>query len=168
MDNEAFKIYVEKLRRGDTEKISESLPSDFLDIHEEEISFPEPIAIEGEAYVANDSLMLKLNASTMLYMPCSICNAKVGVGIKLQDFYHSEPLEETKSGIFNFKEILREAILLEIPQFAECHDGKCPRRDEIKKYLKKPKSGEDENAPEGYQPFADLDLTIEKKKKTKP
>ena len=166
MLNEAFRIYVDQLREGQVEEISETLNPDFLDIHEKELSFSEPIVIDGEAYLTDDSLVMRLNASTSAKMPCSICNEQVEVGIKLKDFYHSEPLSEIKTGVYNFSEMLREAILLEVPPFAECFEGKCPTRAEVHKYMKLP-SEQVEEEDEGYQPFANLDIEIEKSKNKK-
>jgi len=168
MADEAFRIYVDQLRHGETEQISESLPPDFLDIHESELSFPEPVSVQGEAYLTSDDLMLRLNVTTVAYMPCSICNEKVAVGIKLKDFYHSELLADIKTGVYNFSEMLREAILLEVPYFTECNEGNCPHRAKVKDYLKEPKSIKEQEAEDGYRPFADLDkLDFKNDKKTK-
>ena len=56
---------------------------------------------------------------------------------------------------YNFKNLLRETILLEVPSFAECEGGSCPKRKEYNKYLKE--SSNEQSEDEGYQPFADLD-----------
>lgn len=148
-----FKIYIERLRKGD-ETIEESLDPAFLAIDEKDLDFPEKVKIDGEAYLADDDLVLHLNVETTANIPCSICNEKVNIGIKLQDFYYSEPIADIKSGVFNYKEILREAILLDTPFFAECNEGNCSKRKELGKFLKEP-SKEIAN-DEGYQPFADL------------
>jgi uncharacterized metal-binding protein YceD (DUF177 family) len=155
MDDD-FKIFVEQLRNGHERKIEEVLDPEFLDIHEKDLSFRKKVYLKGKAYLAEDELILHWDAQTEAEISCSICNEPVSIGIQIQDFYHAEPLSEIKTGIFNFKDLLRETILLEVPPFAECHQGKCPKRKEIKKYLKDPsKKGLDE---ERYHPFADLDL----------
>ena len=51
------------------------------------------------------------------------------------------------------QEELMEAILLQVPDFVECHDGDCPERKNISKFLKKDGAGKNE-----YQPFKDLHL----------
>jgi cytochrome oxidase Cu insertion factor (SCO1/SenC/PrrC family) len=79
----------------------------------------------------------------------------VPINIEIDNFYHSEPLSEIKGAIYNFKDLLRETILLEVPSFAEC-EGNCPRRQEVSKYLKEP-SDDQQDSEDGYQPFADLD-----------
>ena len=153
MDN-FFKIYVEQLRDGHKEKIHESFAPDFMDVKEKELRFVSPIEVDGEAYLAEQMLILHFKVLAKAEMPCSICNEFAEVVIDIPDFYHAVPMESIKSGIFDFKEILRENILLETPAFAE-HQGYCPKRKEIEKYLKNEKN--DPHQEEGYQPFANLD-----------
>lgn len=153
MHENAFDIYVKQLRNGHTQQVDENLTADFLDVKEAELEFVDGVHVTGEAYLAGDSLILKFNLKAHALIPCLICNKPVKVEILIPDFYHMEPLEEIKTGIFNFSEVVREAILLDTPKFAEC-DGSCPKRKEIGKYLR-PQQKKDE---EGYKPFADLDL----------
>jgi uncharacterized metal-binding protein YceD (DUF177 family) len=150
---DAFNIYTEQLRDGQHEQIDEKFPSNFLDVHEETLSFKDPVRVRGEVYLAADDLILHFTISTNGIIPCTICNEPVNVEIKLQNFYHAEPLTEIKSGVYNFRELIREAILLETPAFAECNQGNCRMRKEYKKYLKDPQPNAEE---EGYHPFADL------------
>lgn len=162
--DDAFKIYIEQLRDGHIEKLDEVFRPDFLGVNEKELSFEDDISLKGEAYLAEDMLILNFNVKTKAILPCLICNAPVKVKVLIDQFYHAEPLEQIKGAVFNFKEILRETILLEIPRFAEC-EGRCPRRTEIAKYLKEPQeetAGSEED--EGYHPFADFDWDKTKKK----
>lgn len=156
--DERFKIYVEQLRDGQVEKIAEVLEPSFLEVHESELSFVDPIDLQGEAYLADDELILHLNVSTFALMPCKICNDMVKAPIEIDNSYHAIPLGEVKGGIFNLAPLLREQILLELPLLVECHEGHCPKRQAMQKYFKKDSgdAGED-----GYQPFADLDDQIE-------
>lgn len=151
-----FKIYVEQLRDRHDKQIDEALSLDFLGIDEPDLAFKEPIRLTGSAYLADQELILNWNIQAEALVPCSICNEKAPVEIMIHNFYHSEPLDDIKTGIYNFKELLRETILLEVPPFTECNEGKCPSRQEVAKYLKEP-SEEELNDEEGYQPFADLD-----------
>jgi uncharacterized metal-binding protein YceD (DUF177 family) len=154
--DDAFKIYIEQLRDGQVEKLEETLSADFLDVHEKELTFPGPVKLAGEAYLAEDNLVLHLDVACSVELPCAICNRPVRSAIRIVGHYHTVPLEEAKSGIYSFREALREVILLETPQFAECNQGNCPERKEIAKYLKKPSSAKNEEDEEGYQPFANL------------
>ncbi len=153
--DEAFKIYIDQLRDGHAEKISENLSPEFLDVHEEDLSFVDPVDVKGEAYLAENDLVLHLDIHTMATIPCAICNAQVKVPIAMKDFYHTLPAVEIKSAIYNFQEMLRENILLATPLFAECNDGQCPERAELKKFFRD-EGSDKKSEDEGYHPFADL------------
>jgi uncharacterized metal-binding protein YceD (DUF177 family) len=154
--NEAFKIYVEQLRDGHAEAIVEKLGPEFLDIHEKELSFVDPVVVEGEAYLAENDLVLHFDIQTFATLPCVICNEAVKTPIKLENFYHTVPAEEIKSGIYNFQEMLRENILLTAPFFAECNNGQCPHRGELNKFFRDSDSPDGNSEDEGYRPFAHL------------
>lgn len=150
-----FKIYVDRLKDGQTEKIEEMAPPDFLDVHESELNFLEPVSVSGEAYLADDHLVMHLKIKTDAQMPCSICNDKLKFLIDIPDFYLAEKLEELKSPIFDYSSELREAILVQVPAYAECCNGRCPERESIKKYLK---NSQPEETPHSF-PFSELDKT---------
>ena len=157
--DEAFKIYTEQLRDGRVEKVAEEFHPDFLDICEKDLAFKDKILVNGDAYLAADTLVLHLAIIANAVIPCIICNQPVVVKLKIENLYHAEPLEEIKTGVFNFRELLREAVLLEVPTFAECNGGTCPDRELVKQYLKSSQSqtgGGD--IEDGYQPFADLNI----------
>lgn len=150
-----FKIYIEQLREGNEEKIHEFLDPAFLDLMEPDLAFEKPVELHGIAYLAEHELVLKWDIRTEVKVPCTICNEGMDVTIHIQNFYYSEPIDEIKTGVYNFKNLLRETILLEVPSFTECHEGKCPKRREYTKYLKKASDLSEEE--EGYHPFADID-----------
>jgi uncharacterized metal-binding protein YceD (DUF177 family) len=151
--DDAFKIYIEQLREGHTEKLEETFHPDFLDVHAKDLDYQDPVFVTGEAYIAENELILHWNISTKAILPCIICTEPVKIDVKMQGYYHTVPLAEIKGGIFNFKDTLREIIILETPTFAEC-EGQCPRRKDVSKYLKKESpQGKDD---EGYHPFSDL------------
>ncbi len=165
--NDAFKIYVEQLRDGHTERIAEEFPPKILEVEEKDLKFLAPIKVDGEAYLAEDDLVIHLAIETAATLSCTICNDPVEVPIRVDDFYHVEPLKNIKSGVFNFREVLRDDILLNTPHFAECSEGKCPKRSELKKYMKSDAEGKKQADEEGYQPFADLTIDHLKPKKKK-
>ncbi len=146
-----FKIFVEQLRQGRVEKIEEQILPDFLEVDEEGLVFHFPVQLTGEAYVAENELVLHWDAETIATIPCSICNEPVEVKIRVSNFYHSEPLAEIKTGIYHFGSLLRESILLETPFFVECKEN-CPKREEYSHYLK----SSNQKMGENYNPFADL------------
>lgn len=142
-----FEIFVDQLRGGKVEKIDCLYSADCIEVDEKELSYSGDVKVDGEAYVTDDSLLLNLKIKTKALMPCSICNEPCKIEIDIPNFYHVESLDQIKGAVFDFSGVLRESIVLETPHFVECHGGKCPKRDEVGKYLRE---------DEGYRPFADL------------
>lgn len=152
--DDVFKIFVEQLRDGKKQDFDEVLDPAFLEINEEDLVFEEPVSLKGCTYLAENELLIKWTIKTKARMLCAICNKPVEVPLTIEDAYFSEPLSEIKTGVFSFKELLRETILLEVPLIAEC-EGFCPRRAEYTEFLKDPSKPESEE--EGYHPFKNLD-----------
>lgn len=150
MDKE-FSVYIDRLKDGHTQKISETIDPSFLDVAEDDLSFHSPVVIAGEVYLAEDHLVLHLKGKTEALIPCAICNEKFPLPVEI-DFYHTQPLEEFTNPIFNYLPALRESILLQVPPFAECRGGHCPERTAISQYLKKEETGD----PHAQFPFSDL------------
>lgn len=130
-----FKIFVHRLKDGQKETIEETLSPEFLDIHEKDLAFSVPVKIHGEAECVDQALMLRLHIKTEATMPCAICNENVQVKLEVPAFWHTEEFENIKGDVFNFKDILREAVLLELPPRAECNHGSCPQREILAKYF---------------------------------
>jgi uncharacterized metal-binding protein YceD (DUF177 family) len=150
---EIYQIYPHHLKDGQREAIEGQLTPDFLlDKEEPEIAFAQPVTVVGEAYVADDSLIVHLSAKTDVSMPCSICNRPTSTPIEVADFYSVEPIEELTSPVFDFRPGLREDILLALPAFIECSGSNCPEREKISNYLKK----EVRATESTHFPFADL------------
>lgn len=147
--DDRFNIYIDRLKEGEDKVLNESFFPGFIDIQEAELEFNKPILVKGKAYLTNESLVLNLMIEAEATMPCAICNEDVRVPIVIKDFSHIEEFKNIRGGIFNFKDILREAILLEVPLIAECTNGNCPEREFVAKYLTKEKKEE-------KHPFSDL------------
>lgn len=130
-----FKIFIHTLVNGRKEIIVESLSPEFMEIQEKDLAFNKPILIKGSAEVSEQTLLIKFHVETEITIPCLICNEPVEVPLTLSDFCHAEPICDIKGDIFNFKEALREAILLETPRTAEC-GGNCPERKVLSKFFK--------------------------------
>ncbi|MDN3509221.1 MAG: hypothetical protein P0S93_04325, partial [Candidatus Neptunochlamydia sp.] len=79
-------------------------------------------------------------------MPCLICNKRIQKKIVISSFYHTEEVANIKGHIYDYTDLIKEAVLLEVPSFVECM-GNCPKRAELKNYLDK---------GETQFPFADL------------
>lgn len=149
MQEEDFDIYIDRLTDGKTQEISQEISPSFIDVCEEELKFQVPVHIEGEAHVAQDTLVLRLSIETQATMPCSICNQEMQIKIEISDSYFSEEIASIAHGVFNYKALLRESILLEVPLTAEC-DGSCKERENMAHLLKN-KQNKDQ-----IYPFADL------------
>lgn len=147
-----FTIYIDRLRGGGEEIISAEVPPSFMQIDEEELSFPSPIVVEGKAYLAEDHLVLHLDIATEAIMPCKMCNVLKALPVKIEGLYHTQPLDEIKESLFDAAVIVREAILLDIPSYYDCPDEECEGRKTAKKYLKQ----EARDDGETYHPFANL------------
>ncbi len=150
-----LKIFIDRLKEGQVERIEGSLSTAILHLEDTDLSLKDTFTLVGEAYIAQPHLILKLKARAAAYLPCNICNEPVEVPLVVEDFYHTKPLEEIPSAIFDFSEALREDILLQVPQFAECCGGNCPERDRMKKFLQKDSSQKNQ-IPSCHYPFSGL------------
>lgn len=152
MEREPFLIYIDRLRGDEVEKLVGPFDPSFLDVGDPELEFPYPVKVEGEAYLSEEHLVLRLTASVCAKMPCSVCNEMVETVVEVENHYHTELLSEIKGAIFDFSEPLREALLIEVPHYVECREGDCPQREIITPFLRsKPTPKEDT-----YFPFSDL------------
>jgi uncharacterized metal-binding protein YceD (DUF177 family) len=133
---ELLKIFTDQLQEGETETIDLTLPPEFLDLSEKDIQTPSPILVKGEAYVVDDLLIFSLSIQTEIEMLCSICNGMTRVSLENKNIDLSLSLSELPSSIFDYSDLLREEIIMLIPQFAECSEGSCPKRKELKNHLK--------------------------------
>ena len=154
--SDIFKIFIDRLKGGQTQKIEETLDPSFLGLDEPELQFKTKVEVKGEAYLTDTHLVLHLKAHTTASMPCAICNEMISVDLRADNFYHTEDLDDIRSAVFDFKDQLREALLVEVPNRVECNLGNCPNREVIKPYLK---------TEETYFPFAKIDCDKEKKEK---
>ena len=82
-------------------------------------------------------------------LPCSMCNEMIESDLNVDHFYHAVPTEEIECAIFDYQELLREALLIELPQTVECNDGNCPERAKIAPYMR--------SSSETNFPFKDID-----------
>lgn len=156
--NDDFKIFISHLKDGKIERIERTLPPSFLEVEEPDLFFQEPVSVNGEAYLTNDSLVLHLDLATRGIMPCTICNESVPVNISIRGCYHIESLKNVKFDIFDMREVVRESVLLETPSFIECGKGHCPKRKSIAKYMKSSLNEVHPTGDEGYHPFRDVNL----------
>jgi uncharacterized metal-binding protein YceD (DUF177 family) len=132
---EVFNIYIDRLSEGSIEKIDESISGDFLELTDGNLFFPENIDFQGKAYLADSHLILTLDISTQYQTYCKICNELITLPFTLEGLYITEEIGNIPSKVFNLKESIRDAILLEIPLYSECEGG-CPMRKDLNQYFK--------------------------------
>ena len=144
-----FLIYIRRLEGGKSEEFDERVSArEFIDSPEKELSFKGEIHVKGKVYLADDHLIFQFGFEANVQTPCSICNEMGSHHLANNGAYMALPVDEIKNDLFDCKQQIREAIYLEIPQFAECEGG-CKKRSEIDRY--RAKSDE-------HHPFADLEL----------
>lgn len=156
---EKLKIYVDRLKNGHKEVLDLQLPPASLHIvDEKELTFPLPVQIHGEVYLADDHLVICLSLNGAASLPCSICNERVNIPLEVKKSYTTVPLEEIPSALYDLTEEIRETLLLQVPPFIECHGGTCPERSEIKKFMVSSTETPEEPPSQSthYFPFADL------------
>lgn len=137
--SDAFQLNIDQLKKGKNENISQSVPSEVLDINETYMHFHGTVDFQGEAYVVDNRLILHLDVVAHAVVPCTICNGDADVEVKLYNFYHAEDLDKVTNPIYDFRKLIREEMLLECPQYSECNEGSCPEREVINQYLRKRK-----------------------------
>jgi hypothetical protein len=147
---EEFKIYIDRLKRGDVQKVEGNFAPDLLDLEEDEFQFNYPVKVRAEAYLADDHLVLNFSALTAFETPCAICSEFTKKQISVTNDYHTVPLSEIRAAVYDFGIALREALLVELPQVVECNNGDCPMRHELLK------QDELKKKPNGNFPFSDL------------
>lgn len=151
--SELTTIYIDRLSGGADQSINVTLSPQFLSIEEKDLYFRDSVAVEGIAYATEEELVLRFSASTSVNVACAICNQMISLPLSVKNVYHTEPLKEIQGALFNFSDVVREALLIELPVRAECSGGTCPERATIAPYLhKKPPSG----GEDVYFPFANL------------
>ncbi len=155
MEEKELKIFIEQLKGGTEEDLELIAPSHILQIKEEELSFADPIKLSGKAYTTSTDLVIHLHCKTKATLPCSICNEKTTISLDTEMECHTFDLAELKSTIFDYTDLVREEILLRVPQFVECNSGQCPERAVLNKYAKKPDTGKRSSESVEY-PFAHL------------
>lgn len=152
--SEPFKIYIDRLKGGAVEKIDARLDPSFLDVNEPELSFSAPVHVKGEVYLTDEHLVIHLQAITVAMRPCAICNKIIQTELSVNNFYHTEEVQEIRSAIFDYSETLREALLVELPLVVECSGGKCPEREALAPYIR----AKDRVENPTYLPFTDIDI----------
>ncbi|MBM3192462.1 MAG: hypothetical protein FJZ63_07440, partial [Chlamydiae bacterium] len=116
-------ISIESLQDGEEHKIEAVVPSSELFFPEKDLNFADNVSFQVRYYLAQDHLILSVDAHAEAFFPCAICNAIISLPIILSQFYHAEPIS-SRTSYFDIKPLITELLLLQVPQFAECQ-GNC-------------------------------------------
>lgn len=128
------KIYIDRLYNEKTEEIEEAFDPVFIDVNEKDLQFHTPVSVKGQAYLTKNHLVIYVCIETTAEVACSICNKKIEKKIAITRLYHTEDLANIRGHIYDYTNPLREAVLLEIPSYAECLEN-CPERTKLKNSL---------------------------------
>lgn len=153
MTIDGFKIYIDRLREGKEETLSESFAPDFLDVKEHDLRFSLPLQIEGKAQVVDNELILRLQVKLSFEKTCARCNQWGKIDLEISDLIIDESCSEIKHGVFDFSDRLREEILLNVPDYWRCSEANCLNLQGLENYLAK-----DDKKKFEENPFANLNL----------
>lgn len=150
METDASLIYLDRLSQGREQLIEAQLSPEFMDIEDKELFFDVPISVDGRAYLAEDELIMQIDVETVARVHCAICNELTDFKLSLDKVYLTKEIRAIQGVIFDFRDLVREEILLNIPHLVECQ-GNCPKRQELGVYIK------EEASEEGtFRPFEGL------------
>jgi uncharacterized metal-binding protein YceD (DUF177 family) len=162
LELEEFRIYLDRLKNGSIEKLGGSFSTEFLELKERDLFFSDSLEITGEIYLTDNTLVLHFAIEAVSLQPCLVCNETCSCKIRVKNHYHTEDVSQIKSGIFDFRQVMRDAILLEVPSVVECRNGNCPEREVLAQYFTKDEdSPKDSAGQDAYHPFSDLKVDLE-------
>ena len=128
-------IYIDRLHEGKVEPINTTIAVPTSSTEGEFLSFAAPIEVSGEAYLADEFLVLHLNLKTTVRMVCKICSEDILREVEMSGVYITEEITKIPSKTYDPTKAIYDMILIEIPSYQEC-DGNCPGREDLKAYLK--------------------------------
>ncbi len=151
---DALTLFIDRLKNGSKQLIEGSFAPDFLELDEPELKCAHPVVLRLEAYIAEEHLVLHFSASTMVAMPCAICNAMILHPIRVENVVVPESLSDMTAGTYDVSPAVREALLIELPRTVECNQGRCPARVALEPYLRSQARVEQTT----HFPFSDLEI----------
>lgn len=134
--SERLQIFLEDLRGGEELDIDITLNPDKDTLEEPDFCFRAALNVQGRAYLADNELIVHYSLQTEALLPCKICNEWVTVPIELNDLIEVRSVKKIKNRVADLTETVRQQAMLEVPLIVECHQGSCPARKELNKYLK--------------------------------
>jgi len=132
-----FYIEISRLRLAGSLPFQAEAPASFMDLKKEDpLHYEGKVNVKGKIDYNPDTLHLHLTLQATANVPCIICQNPVKVEVEVRDVHHVEMLDEVKGLELDFADFVRDTLLLETPQRAECL-GKCPEREVLKEHFAK-------------------------------
>ncbi len=151
MSSKETHIHIDRLRDGEEEELACVLDPVFLDLKDDpDLSCTKPIDVSGATYIAGDFLIVELSCEVEFSIRCAVCSEMFPYIVTLDHVRFEKPLEEIRGKVFDFQDLLREEILVQIPHFALCGGYSCKNRKQVEKFLAK------EKQEDVFRPFQDL------------
>ena len=157
MDSELV-IYIDRLHQGKKYELNIVVDSSFMEIEEGFLVIGDKITIVGSCYLVEQEVHLCFTIKAPYKVPCKICNEWVAEELYIEQLHHQMPLTDIQGPSFDFSQIIREALLIEVSNFSECNhqQGKCKYREEVKHYFSSSNDSETRSSIRENKPFERL------------
>jgi len=152
-----LRVRIDGSIEGNEVLFEEQLSPDFLDLPQGDELLPvTDIDVCGRAYRASDWIMVEGSVKAQLSLPCATCNERTVFSVEISPWELNLPVDLAKDGMLDLTEVLREAILLEVPFIVKCGGETCRNESEIRKYLAPEGRHQTDDGEERNQPFLSL------------
>jgi len=156
MNTNALILYLDHLQPDEEMAVSYTIDPAFLDFNpKDEVQPSRPVVVEGTCSLVDDFVILNLLVKAFFSVHCAHCNEQFEYEVCIDHFAHQELLENIEQKKWNLSEIVREAIVLELPFFPQCGGKKCLHIDELRKYFHVQTQEKDEGNSSPFQSFFD-------------
>lgn len=139
--SDLLKIYIDRLRNGQTERFEGQAAPAILELEDPEVQALCPIDFSVKAYLSYNELIVDLMVKTYVTIPCALCNEKESICIEVRHHQEVIPISEIKGQIYDITQLLREAVILNLPSFIRCGKDHCKNLQTIEKYLSNKEKG---------------------------
>lgn len=113
---------------ADGTQISGTLPGSFFSLAETDpVKVESPLAYDLHVLQDGDDLVISGSLEAEFSLECGRCLERFRQRVGLLDYQAELPLE--KEGITDLTDLVREDILLTLPNFPRCEDGNVEPRD---------------------------------------
>jgi uncharacterized metal-binding protein YceD (DUF177 family) len=156
MHTNSLIVSLDHLNTDEEMPISFVLEPSFLELSpQDEMKPSRPVVIEGTVSLVDDYVLLNMEIRAFFHVHCASCNDVFEYEVCLDQFSHQELLENIARRKWDVSEIVREAIVIELPLFPQCGGKECLHMDEIQKYFHTLSEEKEEEKSSPFQSFFD-------------